>query len=267
MEKWFRRIWLINGFLVLIGACLFIWEEVRTLFPRPFPTDQGPIVGEKLEKAIKDTLALQDISMTLPRQIGTTQYRFIQLRTKDLTTPVRMMKYSQLAAPAMTSRLEPDYSYEYDALQGSSTINLVFIKSDGSDAHLLLDKKGFISTADIPNERDTNQKFNVYRLVFEDTDNDGRLTSQDRFDLFVSDFLGKNLRQITDSTIKVTRYMKSIREGRLFLLAKVRPVDPKIPETDWIEKVFVYDLNSNRLSPFLADEVLLKKVREMLWSK
>ncbi len=269
MEKWFRRIWFINGILILFGASLFIWQQVRMYLPeRSSALARGPIVGEKLEKAIKDTLALQDISMTLPRQIGVTQYRFIQLRAKDLTTPVRIMKYSRLEIPpAMTMRTEPDYSYEYNALEGSSTINIVFIKADGTDAHLFLDKKGFIATADIPSEQDTAQKFNVYRLVFEDTDNDGRLTSLDRFDLYVSDLFGKNLHQISDSTLKVTRYLKSIREGKILLLAKVRPADSKIAEADWLEKIFVYDLKSNQLSAFFTDESVLSKVREMLWSK
>jgi hypothetical protein len=268
MEKWFRRIWFVNGVLVLIGASLFIRQQVRTLFPqRSSIVERGPIVGEKLEKAIKDTLALQDISMSLPRKIGATPLRFIQLQSKDLTTPTRMSLMTISIASDTGPLPEPDYSYEYNAIEGSSTINIVFLKSDGSDAHLLLDKKGFVATADIPNERDTSQKYNIYRLVFEDTDNDGRLTRLDGFDLYLSDLFGGDLRHITDSTMRVTRYLKLIREKTILLLVKVRPDDPKTPVADWPEKIYVYDLKSNQLSPFFTDESLLKKARRMLWTK
>lgn len=265
LNRWLRRLWLVNGIIVLIGGGIFTVQMIQGYFPRQ-PQAQGPMVGERLEKATKDTLALQDVSMTLPRQVGTTPYRFVQLRAKDLTTPIRIMKYSELGPPPGTA-VGPDYSREYNVLEGSSTINLVFIKADGSDAHLLLDKKGFIATADIPSERDTSQRFNIYRLVFDDTDNDGRLTSSDRSDLYVSDLLGRNLHRITDDKVKVTRYIKANREGKILLLAKIRPGDPKIAEADWIEKIFVYDLKSNQLSPFITDESLLKTVREILWSK
>jgi|GEM_PF-2111058 len=265
LNRWLRRLWLVDGIIVLIGGSIFTVQMIQG-YLRTRPEAQGPMVGERLEKAIKDTLALQDVSMTLPRQVGTTPYRFVQLRAKDLTTPSGIMKYSE-PGPIPWTPVGPDYSREYNVLEGNSTINLVFIKADGSDAHLLLDRKGFMATADIPSERDTSQRFDIYRLAFYDTDNDGRLTRSDISDLYVSDLFGRNLRQITDSTIKVTRYVKSIREGKVLLLAKVRPADSKIAEADWVERVFVYDLKSDQLSPFLTDESLLKKVREMLWSK
>jgi hypothetical protein len=256
---------MLNDIIVLIGGSIFTFQLIQGYFHRG-PEERGPIVGERLVKAASDSVALQDISMTLPRQIGASPYRFIQLRSKDLTTPKRIMKYSELGPPP-GMRIEPDYSYEYNALEGSATINIVFIKADGSDAHLLLDKKGFIATADIPNERDTSQRFNIYRLVFEDTDNDGRLTSSDRFDLYVSDLFGRNLRRITDAKIKVIRYLKSIHENKVLLLARVRPADPKLAEADWLEEIFVYDLKENQLSPFFSSDSLLTKVREMLWTK
>jgi hypothetical protein len=267
MEKWFKRIWFLNGILVLFAVCFFLWQQVRLFFPGRYESiKKGPIVGEKLDKAIKDTLALQDISMTLPRKVGSSLYNFIQLQANDLTVPTRFFQHFNLLGPPFPD-VKPYYAYESDILEENNTFNLVFIKLDGSDAHLLLDRKGFIATADIPNETDTVQKYCIYRLVFEDTDNDGRLTSSDRFDLYLSDFYGKNLRQITDRRIKVTRFLKLIRENRLMILAKVRPSNPNINEKDWPEKLFIYDIKSNQLSPYFTDDSLLNKAREILLSK
>lgn len=265
LNRWLRRLWLVNGIIVLIGGSVFTVQLIQSYF-RTRPEERGPMVGERLEKAISDSLSQQDISLTLPRSIGITPYRFIQVTAKDLTTPVRIMKYSALSAPPSEIRI-PDYSYENNVLSEGGTINLLFLKADGSELRLLLDKKGFVASADIPNERDSTQNFNVYRLVFYDTDGDGRLTRLDRSDLYCSDLNGCNLRQVTNDSIRIVRYTKSLRENKLYIQAKVRPADTKIPEADWSERIFVYDVKSSQLAPFVAEEGVLKKVREMLWSK
>jgi hypothetical protein len=265
LNKWVRRLWLVNGIIVLIGGGIFTFQLIQSYY-RIRPEERGPMVGERLEKAASDSLALQDISLTLPRSIGITPYRFIQVTAKDLTTPVRIMKYSELRVPPSEMKV-PDYSYENNVLGESGTINLLFLKADGSEPRLLLDKKGFILSADIPNERDSIQKVNVYRLVFYDTDGDGRLTRLDRSDLYCSDLNGLNLRQVTNDSIRIVRYTKSLRPNKLYIQAKIRPTGAKIPEADWSERIYVYDVKSSQLAPFVAEEGVLKKVREMLWSK
>jgi len=255
----------LNGIIFLIGGSIFTFQLIQSYF-RTRPEERGPIVGERLEKAITDSLALQDVSLSLPRPIGISQYRFIQVTAKDFTTPVRIMKYSDLGPPPSMVRA-PDYSYENNVLSEPGTINLLILKADGSDPHLLLDKKCFVLSADIPTERDSNQLFNVYRLVFTDTDGDGRLTRFDRSDLYCSDINGLHLRQITNDSLRIVRYTKALRESKLYIQVKIRPTNPKIPEADWQERIFVYDFKSSQLTPFVAEEGVLKKVRQMLWTK
>lgn len=264
MNKWLRRLWFVNGIIVLIGGSLFTYQLMRSYFRSQSMNERGPIVGERLLKAASDSLALQDISMTLPASIGNTSYRFIQFIAKDLTepTPVGMRMYMEVP----TDKRLPDYTYENNVLSGG-TINLLFVKSDGSDPHLLLDKKGFIATADIPNERDTVQKFSVYRLVFEDTDNDGRLTRLDQSSLWCSDLDGRNLRLIMSDSLRIVRYAKSLRENRLYIQARVRPAVGNRPEVDWPERIYVFDLRTNILSPFVASTNSLEQVRRQLWTK
>ena len=92
MDKWLKRLWFLTSIVVLVAAVLFIIERVDSYFKRRY-RPRGPIVGEKLDKAISDTLALQDISMRLPRRVGNTQYRFIEITAKDLTTPRRIVEH------------------------------------------------------------------------------------------------------------------------------------------------------------------------------
>ena len=265
MNKWLRRLWLVNGIIVLIGGSVFTYQLIRAYFHSQSMIERGPIVGEKLQRAISDTLALQDISMTLPRSIANTVYRFIQFTAKDLTEPTPAAVRMYMKAPS-EKRL-PDYTYESSVLSEGGTINLLFVKADGSDPHLLLDRKAFITTADIPNEQDSIQKFNVYRLVFEDTDGDGRLTRLDRSGLWCSDLDGRNLRQITGDTLRILRYAKSIRENKLYIQARVQPTGTARPEIDWPERIYVFDLRANKLSPFPSATGFLGQTRKLLWSK
>jgi hypothetical protein len=265
LNRWLRRLWLLNGIIFLIGSSIFTFQLIQSYF-RTRPEERGPIVGDRLEKAITDSLVLQDVSLSLPRSIGISPYRFIQVVAKDYTTPVRVMKYSDLGPPPSMLR-GPDYSYENNVLSGSGNYNLLFFKGDGADPRLLLDKKCFILSADIPAERDSIQSFNVYRLIFTDTDGDGRLTRFDRSDLYCSDINGLHLRQITNDSLRIVRYTKALRESKLYVQVKVRPTDSKTPEADWQERILVYDVKSSQLAPLVAEEGVLKQVRQILWSK
>ena len=265
LNRWLRRLWLLNGIIFLIGGSIFTFQLVQNYF-RIRPEERGPIVGDRLEKAITDSLVLQDVSLSLPRSIGISPYRFIQVIAKDYTTPIRVMKFSDLGPPPSMVR-GPEYAYENNVLNGSGTYNLLFFKADGSDPHLLLDKKCFVLSADIPTERDSDQLFNVSRLIFTDTDGDGRLTRFDRSDLYCSDINGLHLRQITNDSLRIVRYTKASHDGKLYIQVKARPSDSKIPEADWQERILVYDVKSSQLAPLVSEEGVLKKVRQILWSK
>jgi hypothetical protein len=268
MEKWFKRIWLLNGIIIFFAACLFLWQQIRfdilRFFASPPP---GPITGEKLEKSTADSLALQEISLSFPGAVGTSQYRFIQLKARDLTRPAKISSYSSAMKAPPEMKTNRFYNNEYNALEANSTINLIFYKQDGSDYHLLLDRKGFIASADIPTKEDSSRSFCIYSIAFEDTDNDGRLTYLDRKDMYVSDISGKNLRQVTDKRLHVFQYMKSIQDDKIIFQAGINPGDERISLLDWRESLFVYDYKNDKLSAFLPDNELLQKAYLLLLGK
>jgi hypothetical protein len=263
MNKWLRRLWLVNGIIFLIGSSLLLLQFILSYFQFK-PVERGPIVGEKMEKALSDSLILQDISMTLPRSIGISHYQFIQLISRDLTEPVRI---SSERSPKAISIVPYDYAHEYNALIQSGTINLLFLKADGSDPHLLLDRKAFIATADIPRESDSLQTVNIYRIVFEDTDNDGRLTLLDRSSLWYSDLDGRHLCMIINDSLRVVRYSKLLRDNKIYIQVKIEPVDKSRPEIDWPERIYVFDTLSHELSPLISETEILDRVWKQLWSK
>jgi len=254
MEKWLKRLWLINGVLLLVVLIAMIQDRARSFF-RETQSRPGPLVGKKIEKALADSLALQDISFGIPRTVGTTQYCVIHIVSKDLATPTRITESERYV------RIAP--SWERNVLRIGGTINLLFAKQDGSEPRLLLDRKALITSSDIPSEGDSLQGLNLYRIVIKDTDNDGRLTHNDRSDLYVSDLNGQNLRQITGDKLNVLQYRLSMERKKIFIHAQLRPADQKISRNDWQDTLVVYDLVRQQLSPFLADDSLFHKARKL----
>jgi len=216
-------------------------------------------VGRALDSALADSLEIQRISLSLPKRIGQSEFQFIELSVRDLTEPIP----SNLRMVRPTT---PYYADERNVLSRYGAINLLFLDLDGSNPHLLLEKRAFIEAADIPDDRDSLQHFNLYRMVFNDTDGDQRLTRLDRSDLYCSDINGRNLRRITVDSLRVTDYTKSLQEEKVYISAKVRPKNGERPEEDWSEHLFVYDVRANLLSSFFADDEILKEARMLLRS-
>jgi len=258
MNKWLRRIWFINGIGLLIALTFLAYERIERGL-RPSRDEKGPIVGKRLETAVADSLMIQDISLSLPSRIGHSKFQFIELSVRDLTEPIP-------AALRLIESTTPYYAHERNVLSRYGAINLVFMDLDGSNPHLLLDKKGFIAAADIPGDRDSVQRFNLYRIVFNDTDDDGRLTRLDRSNLYCSDINGRNLCRITSDSLRVTNYTKSLQDEKVYISARVQPKNGDQPEADWPEHIFVYNIRTNLLSSFFSDPQVLEESRRLLGS-
>jgi hypothetical protein len=266
MDRWLKRLWLVNGVLILIAFGMMFVEQAASQFSHYKPTPEGPIVGGKLEKAKADTLALQDITSSIPSRIGNTKYCYITLSAKDLTKPARIPKSSDEPSKAQyfSAQIQRD---AIDALPTDEAINLIFLSDDGSDVRLLLNEKGAIIGTDIPSSDDTIQSFNLYYIVFRDTDGNGRLTPADRSIPYVSDLDGRNLRPLTPDSVETKGIMKSFREYEIFVVGRIRPADPTVPEEDWAEVTFKYDIRTRKLSSVLPDDRLLNEARRILQTK
>jgi hypothetical protein len=269
MDKWLKRIWLVNGLLVLIVTVLFLSDRIQNYWASRASRPVGPLVGERLKEARKDSLAIQDIITTIPRRIGATSYTYVALISKDLERAINISAYMEAESaenrgPALMRIMTE--SEEQNSLYSAGTINLAFISDDGSDTRLLTQQKAYVVRADIPRPGDTLQKFILYRIVFHDTNGDGRLTDRDEARLYISDLSGHNLRPVTPDSIVVRELVKSFRRGKLIFRGQSRPHDPTIPQKDWREQVYTYDLGSGNLAELLPDEKVLDLARKILWA-
>ncbi len=251
IDLWLKRIWLLIGILLLLGALgggiAFIIGLVSTGHPG------GPLVGPNTQPKGSDSLVTQDISLDAPRRVGGTDLLSIGVRVRDLTaqTPasaLRMMKYSE-------------YPY-YQNL-----VNIIFTELDGSASHPLLDRRAFIKTVDIPSELDSLQSYNLYDISFFDTDHDGRITGKDSSQLFISDMNGEHLFQVTKRGDALIWYQKSYDRKQIYLLVKEKPMRADILSDDWPERLYAFDVSTHEVSGFPKNNQTLEHIRDILWGK
>jgi hypothetical protein len=268
MDKWLKRIWLVNGILLLVAFGMIFSSDIASRFHRSryhAGAISSPIVGSKLEKARADTLALQDVTISLPSRIGKTKYSYMSVVAKDLTKPVRMKDSSPEPAGEVHCISIPEDRFE--ATPWIPRINLVFMSDDGTDVRLLLKEKAAIVRTQIPSSQDTTDSFILYRIVFRDSNGDGLLTWDDDSVPYISDLDGRNLHPLVPDSIDVTAVDKSFRDNELFISGLIRPKDAKVPKADWPETLFKYDIAARRLSPILRDDKVLDEARRMLQMK
>lgn len=243
MDKWFKRIWLVNGVLVLLAlfmALFFFIAESNKSRARKHRTQAGP----QVVTVVEDSLVTQDISLSLPVQIGTTDFAYVAIGVKDLAQPQQMTI----------------------GMKSSQAVNLLFCRLDGTLPRLLLDQKAFIVGIDIPSARDTLQDFNLYRIVLEDTDGDQRLTSRDEHRLYISHLDGTGLMTVLPDGVHCTSYSLDSIARQLILVTRAND-QGAIRSEDQPEEILVYDLRTRAVRSFLDDDEVIKRARRLLWDR
>lgn len=255
MDKWLRRIWLVNGVMLFIlmvviavaAAAAVVQTERRERAKAVRLPEHGPLARTQPADGLADVTGprvLQEITLSLPRPIGKTDYLFVEIGVTDVGDSLR----------GRTLAMEP-----------AKAVNLLFAKDDGSDAHLLMDRKGYITGIDIPSPRDTTRAFCLYDIAFDDTDKDGRITVGDARRLHISDLDGRNLAPVLAADIECTGYKVDPRGQRIDLV--VRPIategtgQPFAPQT-----LMVFDARTRTLREFALDAAVLERSRSLLKS-
>jgi hypothetical protein len=151
----------------------------------------GIIVGEDLEKAKGDSLALQGLSYEKPIPIYNSTNFYLPLSAKTFKESRKLSADSEAAGDFYTGW----FNY----------VNVLFLDKDYKVIGILLDKKASISEIETygvyynsnDNSRDTTVKNIAYLIGYEDSNNDGKLDHNDFHDLFISDLNGGNLTMVT----------------------------------------------------------------------
>ena len=216
MNKYIKILIIINGMVlpIAIGVILYqLYTKKSDDYYNYIP--ESIIVGEGLEKAKKDSIALQGLSYEDPQSIynSTNFYMPVSVLTYEEAKTVKAMAES-------AGDISP-YFYNY--------FNILFLDKDYEVIGALLDKKGFISEIQINHGRyyyrddkvDTTVKHIAYSIGFDDSNSDGKLDGKDTYDLYISDHNGKNLVRVTEN-IDVLDYSFIESNTKIFIAFQER---------------------------------------------
>jgi hypothetical protein len=193
MNKYIKTIIIINGLLIpVVVIYLIIINFNKDSGLDSYSEDNDAvIVGEKLDKAKNDSMALQGINYESPEQVYNSTNYYL---------PISVMTYEQAkdykAMRDKAGDISPSFSNYY---------NVLFLDKDYNVIAKLLDKKASITEIRInrggynhnDTEIDKTVKNIAYLISFTDSNNDGYLDWKDNHDLYISDLNGLNLMQVT----------------------------------------------------------------------
>ncbi|OYD90867.1 hypothetical protein CDG76_29545 [Nostoc sp. 'Peltigera membranacea cyanobiont' 210A] len=111
-------------------------------------------------------------------------------------------------------------SRSYENGRNNQLYNIIFYQKQGSEAHLLLNKKAIITSFDLLEVKAANKPTTrvwLYKIIDQDTNIDKKLNSVDATIGYLSDLSGKNLQQITPNNTRIISWVVVPGQNAIFL--------------------------------------------------
>ncbi|MEH2152582.1 hypothetical protein [Nostoc sp.] len=111
-------------------------------------------------------------------------------------------------------------SRSYESGRNNQLYNIIFYQKQGSEAHLLLNKKAIITSFDLLEVKAANKptaRVWLYKIIDQDTNTDKKLNSEDATIGYLSDLSGKNLQQITPNNTRIISWVVVPGQNAIFL--------------------------------------------------
>ncbi|MEH2037198.1 hypothetical protein [Nostoc sp.] len=111
-------------------------------------------------------------------------------------------------------------SRSYENGRNNQLYNIIFYQKQGSEAHLLLNKKAIITSFDLLEVKAANKPTTrvwLYKIIDQDTNIDKKLNSEDATIGYLSDLSGKNLQQITPNNTRIISWVVVPGQNAIFL--------------------------------------------------
>ncbi|WP_026736684.1 hypothetical protein [Fischerella sp. PCC 9605] len=146
-----------------------------------------------------------------------------------------------------------------------SYYNIIFYSKKDGKTHLLLSKKAIIHAFDLLDYKKAGKsstKFWLYQIVDSDTNGDKKLDYQDARIGYISDFSGKNLKQITPDNTQILNSTIVQSAGAIFIkILKDSDNDKKFTEKDETNFIKV-----NLDNPTVGSEIINDETEQQIKS-
>ncbi len=259
-NRFIKTLVIINGILLPIFVVYYLYKSITDNWSGSDYQSESIIVGEELEDAKRDSLALQGLTYESPVDVYNSTNYYL---------PISVMTYEEAKAYKEAVSSAGDISPN---AYGNNYFNVIFFDKHYSIIGQLLDMKASITEIFInrgqngyrydyqEKEVDKTVKNIAYSIGFEDSNKDGKLNSLDNHDLYISDLDGKNLTQVTKE-IDVLDYQFINSNTEIFIRFKDRS---KIRDEYKYVKFGLYNIESGTFTELKEIESKLLDIEKKL---
>lgn len=253
-NKFIKFLIILNGLMLPILLGFGIYQVTKNFFPNKNKFPDGIIVGEKLETAKKDSLALQGLRYYQPNELHNSKNKYL---------PISLLTYEEEKEIYKVASVANDIG---DALL--KYVNVIFLDENYQVIQSLLDKKASILNIEPQrknynldrNEVDNTVKYIAYLIAFEDSNKDGKINSNDYHDLYISDLSGKNLKRITEN-INIERFNFIKLNSQIFITYTTRE---NIKREHKKERFAIYDIQLAKFFNMSSIDKELEKLEKII---
>ena len=245
-ERLLKRVWLINGLLLVVLFCVLgIWLVVE-LGSSWFHRRSAVITATDGAPAGRTSRAVR---YDPPQSIWKS------------TASIVLIRYGEaFERPGAEFASSKSYGERY-----TPYVNAIFLEPGGGPGRLLLDRPALIRSVSFPRSKDDSlQAWITYEIAFEDTDGDGGLDEDDAASLYVSDLHGGSFRRVLPEGWSVLTHEPL--DGRRMVILALRSAKPgerrSLDEAP--ERAFFYDVQTARAEPYAALDSLAARAARIV---
>lgn len=252
-DPWFKRLWFVNGILLLIFLLL-----VGGLLVYQLIQEQRPGTGEA-------AVSMPDSARSAPAR-GTRAVRYSE-PAKIVGTEARLVRVrygSEFTPPGLFEASAPSFGLYDGYYSPEPLVNVVFLDSSG--ARLLFDRPAYIRRLRFPSEpEDSLQDWISYEVALEDRNGDGKLSEDDGPTLFLSDLEGRRLRRVLPPQYVVTWHGAHMGQRSILVYALEVPPDMEdLSKEQFPQRAFLYDLASDSMALYEELNVVIETASQLL---
>jgi hypothetical protein len=256
MERWLKRVWLING-IVLFALLALGLGFAAVAAVREWRGNEAVAVAAPTPRG-RDGSAdrVRAVRFDVPHAVRGTSTRIVLVRHG---ADYLAEKYAGLSGGS---------GYDMRVRDGP-VVNVIFLPAEGAPGRLLFVRPAYLTDVSYPGKEygraDSLQTWIAYQVVLEDSDADGKLDEDDQQELFVSDLEGRSLRRVLPAGWRLKEY-ESLRNGRELVVTALEAAKPgvKRDEQRALQRAFLYDVPTSRLQSLPALDSLVAEAGRLL---
>lgn len=253
MDRWLKRVWLVNGVLILalilfgVGAALSSLSLVHG--------DDGVAMFDG-EAGPDSKVRPGPVRLDEPREIAGTDVRLVRVRRQARTSSGLWFLGSGDVYVDGTNGSSIEW-------RSGSLVNAIFLSPDGT-ARLLFEQPAHIGEIDWPQagrKADSDRRWIAVSAALEDSDGNGHLDADDRQGLYLVDLDGARLRRALPDSVSVTGFDAFGGPDRL--LAFAVPAEHR-DDAAGRQLAFIVDARTGESRPFAAVDSLVGRAARIV---